>query len=196
MVTARLQEVEALWWADSVYLWIEPRYLTPLVLPVGCSLFFFIQTWEQFWSSHLSLGRKVSMCISQNKITLIIKIYYIKSGYLAFGNTHMTSTDLIGRKTKPLLVVYINANKEPEDLVSILHVVETHRSVHSQSRTPAPQPGLSSCWSPGLPGRSRSSRWGWWRHLGPSELLAGTDKHQDRDAWAAIHFLAAFHCSF
>lgn len=100
------------------------------------------------------------MCISQNKITLIIKIYYIKSGYLAFGNTHMTSTDLIGRETKSLLVVYINANKEDEDLVSILHVVETHRSVHSQSRTPAPQPGPSSCWSPGLPGRSRSSRWG------------------------------------
>lgn len=46
----------------------------------------------------------------------------------------------------------------------------THQIVHSRSRTPAPQPGPSSCWSPDPPGRSRSSHWGLWRHLDPSEL--------------------------
>lgn len=66
------------------------------------------------------------------------------------------------------------ANKEPE-----WKVVETHQSVHSQSRTPAPQPALFSCWSPGLRGRNHSSRWEWWHHLDPSELSVGTDTFKE-----------------
>lgn len=66
---------------------------------------------------------------------------------------------------------------------------ETHQSVRSRSRTPTLRLGPSSCWRPGLPGRSRSSRWGWWHRQDPSELLVGTMTHlRDRRAFFFFFF--------